>query len=324
MSQTAVPTSRCACGAELAPALLACPACRRLVHGERLRDLAAAATAATDPAVALNLWQQALALLPRDSQQHQTIAGKVTELSRVVEDARAAQAAAQPLGKAIAAAVVFLIKGFFVPVTLGTMALSVAVYWSAMDAWFAVGFVISIYIHEMGHVAVLKRFGLSADPPIFIPGLGAFIRLRSVPADARKDARMGLAGPIWGLGSAVACLALWQATGWAYFSILAKAVALLNLFNLVPIYPIDGGRAFKPFTRVQEGLATLALIAAWAVAWQVTGDWRNLLTLLAVVAAVRQLLVRRRAEGDAVGLWQYIAVVAVLTAIWLLPGPNLL
>jgi Zn-dependent protease len=295
------------------------------MHGDRLRELAQAAGAATDPAVALATWQQALTLLPRDSQQHQSIKQKVADLTRTVEANTAAAERAKPGGMAaaIASSFVFLLKGFFVPITLGTMILSVAVYWSAMGWEFAIGFVVSIYIHEMGHVAALKRYGMAADPPIFIPGLGALIRLKSNPADARHDARMGLAGPIWGLGSAIACLALWQITGLDYFSILAKAVALLNLFNLLPIYPIDGGRGFRAMSRGQQWIGALALIAAWGVSFWLTGNWRELITLLAVVGIIRAATAKTNAAGDAVATWQYVGLVAVLTAIWLIPGPNL-
>ena len=82
------------------------------------------------------------------------------------------------------------------------------VYWTVFGGRFALGFVLSIYIHEMGHVAALMRYGVPATAPLFIPGLGAVIRLRQSFINPREDARVGLAGPIWGCGAALACAAV--------------------------------------------------------------------------------------------------------------------
>jgi len=90
--------------------------------------------------------------------------------------------------------------------------LSASLYWTIWGWKFALGVVLSIYIHEMGHVQALQRYGIKATAPMFIPGLGAVIRLKQYPADAREDARVGLAGPLWGLG-ALAAYVVYRATG---------------------------------------------------------------------------------------------------------------
>ena len=88
---------------------------------------------------------------------------------------------------------------------------------------------------------------------MFIPGLGAIVRLKQYPADPREDARVGLAGPISGLGAAIASYLLFLVTGWEGWAAIAKAGAVLNLFNLMPLGPLDGGRAFRSSTRPHAG-----------------------------------------------------------------------
>src|SRR5437870_5020636 len=93
------------------------------------------------------------------------------------------------------------------------MLLSAGLYWTIWGWKFAFGLVLSIYIHEMGHVQALQRYGIKATAPMFIPGFGAVIRLKQHPADAREDARVGLAGPLRGLRAALAAYAVYRATG---------------------------------------------------------------------------------------------------------------
>src|SRR3989454_12639768 len=81
------------------------------------------------------------------------------------------------------------------------MLLSAGVYWAAWGWKFALGVVLSIYVHEMGHVQALQRYGIKATAPMFIPGVGAVVRLKQYPASPREDARVGLAGPLGGLGA---------------------------------------------------------------------------------------------------------------------------
>ncbi|HSR09007.1 MAG TPA: site-2 protease family protein, partial [Bryobacteraceae bacterium] len=82
--------------------------------------------------------------------------------------------------------------------TLLSMLVSIGFYWAIYGWKFGLGFVLSIYVHEMGHVMALARYGIPASAPMFIPGLGAFVRLKAYPASAGEDARVGLAGPLWG------------------------------------------------------------------------------------------------------------------------------
>lgn len=125
----------------------------------------------------------------------------------------------------------------------GTMLVSLAAY-SFVFGWpFAAGFVALLFVHEMGHVIALRREGIKASPPMFIPFLGAVISARSLGDDALAEARVGLAGPILGSLGAVVCLVLWQTTHHTIYEALAFTGFFLNLFNLLPVVPLDGGRA---------------------------------------------------------------------------------
>jgi len=127
--------------------------------------------------------------------------------------------------------------------TSATMLVSIAAY-SLIWGWsFAAGFVILLLVHEMGHVIQLRREGIEASAPMFIPFFGAFVAAKSMGDDAGAEARVGLAGPVLGSLACLVPLAIWQATGNEYWQALAFVGFFLNLFNLLPVLPLDGGRA---------------------------------------------------------------------------------
>ncbi len=127
--------------------------------------------------------------------------------------------------------------------TAGTMAVSVVAYAAIWGFPFAAGFVVLILVHEMGHVIALRREGIKASAPMFIPFMGAVISARSLGDNALAEARVGLAGPVLGSIGAAACILIWHATGNDMWRALAYTGFLLNLFNLLPVIPLDGGRA---------------------------------------------------------------------------------
>ncbi|MBV8200299.1 MAG: site-2 protease family protein, partial [Acidobacteria bacterium] len=260
----------CVCGTEVAPALLACPSCRRLIHADVLKRVAADADEALrrgEPLEEVAIWRRALTMLPPGSRQAQQVAARIAALEASIgpdpaAGAGAAAGSSSASGKAwgtrgaVGTAVAFLLAkgkllllGLSKAGTLLSMLLAVGVYWTAFGWPFAVLLVLSIYVHEMGHVAALRRLGLPASAPVFIPGLGALIRLRQHPANPRDDARIGLAGPIWGLGAA---LVAWVGflLGWGQvWGAVARFGAWINLFNLLPFWQLDGGRAFHALSR---------------------------------------------------------------------------
>ena len=222
-SSTSIRVQTCAsCGAELAPTLLSCPSCRRLVHADRLKALAEAAeTAERDDNLELGpgfLARGDLALAPwhspaRDDRRANRQAGTpggiepgASPAARPSSDAPTValgngQSASSGWSKGAASGVAgtlalaawkfkflafmvlskgkLLLLGLTKASTFLSMFAMVGVYWTAFGFWFAVGLVLSIYIHEMGHVAALTRYGVPASAPLFIPGLGAVIRLRA-------------------------------------------------------------------------------------------------------------------------------------------------
>ena len=127
--------------------------------------------------------------------------------------------------------------------TSGTMLVSIAAYAWLWGFPFAVGFVVLLFVHEMGHVIHLRREGIKASAPMFIPFLGAVIGARSLGENAVAEARVGLAGPILGSIGSAACILVWHATGNDIWRALAFTGFFLNLFNLLPVVPLDGGRA---------------------------------------------------------------------------------
>ena len=125
----------------------------------------------------------------------------------------------------------------------GTILVSLAAY-ALLWGWpFAAGFIALLFVHEMGHVIALRREGLKSSAPMFIPFLGAVIAARSLGQNALAEARVGLAGPILGSIGAAVCILVWHATGNSLWEALAFTGFFLNLFNLLPVVPLDGGRA---------------------------------------------------------------------------------
>lgn len=206
--------------------------------------------------------------------------------------------------------------------TLATMAASLALYWSLWGWKFAAGLVISIYIHEMGHVYALRRFGIPASAPMFIPGLGAFIRLKHYPTDPVGDARTGLAGPLWGLGAAVGAYLVHLATGWASLAAIAKVGAWINMFNLLPIYPLDGGHGFRALVRWQRGVVAAAMLTCWAAGPFLGLPGQGLLLLVAIVAGIATFTGRLPDRPDHRTLFQFLFLVAALSVCMWIPVPT--
>jgi Zn-dependent protease len=140
-------------------------------------------------------------------------------------------------------AVLVLLPKLKLLTTAGSMLVSIAAYAVIWGFPFAFGFVVLLLVHEMGHVIALRREGIKASAPMFIPFLGAVISSKSLGENALAEARVGLAGPVLGSIGAAVCLLIWHATSNPFWEALAYIGFLLNLFNLLPVVPLDGGRA---------------------------------------------------------------------------------
>jgi Zn-dependent protease len=150
--------------------------------------------------------------------------------------------------------------------TLITMLISVVVYSLFFGPVFAVGFVLLLLVHEMGHYLMAKRLGQSVSAPVFIPLLGAMINMRRQPASVQQEATMALAGPTVGTAASWLCLLVGVGLHSEFWAALGYLGCLLNLFNLIPATPLDGGRVTAAISKWANlvGLGILILYALWA------------------------------------------------------------
>ena len=161
-------------------------------------------------------------------------------------------------------AVLLLLPKIKILTTSGSMLVSIVAYQLIFGWPFAVGFVLLLLVHEMGHVFQLRREGIEASAPMFIPFLGAVVAMKSLPDDAGAEARVGLAGPVLGSLAALVPLGIYFATGEDFWRALAYVGFFINLFNLLPVLPLDGGRAMAALSP-KVWLAGMAALVAMAI-----------------------------------------------------------
>jgi Zn-dependent protease len=329
------------CGVVLAPALLLCPSCKALVHRRELETLAKAAEHASqrgEHAEAMANWRKALDLLPPESKQAARITSAIRELREKLQSGapRPAAPGAAPAppaqtgwkrwGAALSSGLAFalfklkslwllaltgwkpLLVGLTKLGTVWTMLLSLGVYWTLYGWQFALGLVLCIYVHEIGHVVALKRLGIAASSPMFIPGLGAVVRLNQYPIDVDEEAQVGLAGPRWGLGISLVVFAFSRLLHSPMLSAIAHVSAWINLFNLLPIPPLDGGRGFRALANQQRLICAAVLGVVYALTDQ------GFAGIIALVALARGFEKRPKAPGNPRILLEFL-VIATLLAI---------
>jgi Zn-dependent protease len=169
-----------------------------------------------------------------------------------------------------AKALLVLLKGLKLAklaITMGSMFVMIWVEGVRFGWAFGVGFVVLLLIHELGHGVAIKQAGLDAGYPVFIPFFGAFITLKGQIRSPIVEARIALAGPIAGAGASVGCAALYFATHGRLWLALANTGFFLNLFNMTPIPPLDGGRAARVFSR-QAWIVGLVVLVGLFIATQ--------------------------------------------------------
>jgi Zn-dependent protease len=149
---------------------------------------------------------------------------------------------------------------------VGSAFVSVAAYALIWGWQFGLGFVLLLFVHELGHVAVAKYQGLPVSAPVFIPFMGALILMKEMPQNAWREAQVALGGPILGTLGAAACWGLGETMDSDLLVALAYVGFFLNLFNLIPVLPLDGGRAIGAVHPVFWVLGAAVLVAA-AVLW---------------------------------------------------------
>ena len=203
-------------------------------------------------------------------------------------------------------AILFKLKVF---TTAASMLVSIAAYAWIWGLPFAIGFVLLIFVHELGHVIELRRQGVPASAPLFIPFLGAVIGMKQLPDDAWKEAKVALAGPILGsVGAAVFWVAA-EANGSELLMALAFVGFFLNLFNLIPVVPLDGGRAVGALHPAIWLLGLLMMVGLAVVS-------PNPILIIIVILGALELWRRWRERGEKaeyyrLEVWQRVAVAVV-------------
>jgi Zn-dependent protease len=285
---------------------------------KELAGLADAAAQSGDLAAAREHWTTALGLLPAHSQQHGAIQARIAELTRRERDSpgasppddkpwwRRGAAGLVTIAVLLATKLKFLLLGLTKASTFVSMFAFFGVYWSIYGWPLALGLALSIYVHEMGHVAMLRRLGINAGAPMFIPGVGAVVMLKQHVTDPLTDAMIGLAGPVWGLGAALAALVAYFATHAPIWLAIAQLTGFLNLFNLIPIWQLDGSRGFHVLSRGERWTVVFAV----AVALMLTEQ--RLLFVIGAVAVWRALQ-REAGPGDSRALATFVGLVLALS-----------
>jgi Zn-dependent protease len=308
------------CAIELAPSLLACPACHTLVHRDRLGELARdaeSADAVGEPERALELWRSALVLLPPNSRQHAAVAEKIDAAVRasqtIAKQRRAGRGILGTLGAVLIALLTkakLLLLGITKLGAFTSILLSFGIYWSAWGWRYAAAILGAIYIHEIGHVAALHKRGMAASAPMFVPGFGAFVRMHEhAKATPSEDARVGLAGPIWGLGAAAIAIALYAWTRSPFWLAVGQTVGQLTLLNLTPVWQLDGSRGFHPMSRMQKWLVVVVTGLAFAFARE------GMLVLVGLAALWRAIEKQPERKPDWIAFAQYVALLVAGVAL---------
>jgi Zn-dependent protease len=265
------------CSSELAPGALVCPKCHALVHSEQLDRLASEAKTLEskgDLRQARERWLMGLPLLPPNSRQAAWIQQQARSLDVVADRVQPPPPSenkwAQRLGP-VGPIAILMAKGKFVLTALFKLKFLLSfvaffsLYWTIYGASFGIGFAVLILIHEMGHYLDIKRRGLPADMPVFLPGFGAYVRWRALGVPLETRAAISLAGPFAGFLASVACFILWWQTGNALWAALARAGAVLNVLNLIPVWVLDGGQAALALSKMERVALLTACLALWLV-----------------------------------------------------------
>jgi Zn-dependent protease len=207
--------------------------------------------------------------------------------------------------------------------SLGSMFLSVWLYAQLFGGWkIGIVFVLMILVHELGHYFTWRNYGVKASLPMFIPGFGAFVSAPNTGTPAQNTAA-AMAGPLFGIVAAAVCWGYGIATGERFWLGCAYIGFFLNLFNLIPTPPFDGG-AIAGAIDARLWILGVVLIGLWVVFFA-RGGFGIILVLVLAFTAVPRVLALVRGQIDphgsglvpiqrAVTLGAYVVLVAVAVA----------
>jgi Zn-dependent protease len=330
------------CNSELPLGSLACPQCYALIYSDRLDQLARDARALEVKgsfSQARELWAYSLTLLPQDSKQ----ATWVHDRLRALEAAQSTQSAdlaptpgapqakqekppppnwvkkLGPLGPfallllKLKTVLLFAFKLKF----LFSFLFFIALYVSIFGWRYGLGISVCILIHEMGHFIDIKRRGLPAEMPVFLPGFGAYVRWTGLGVTRRQIAQISLAGPLAGWIAAAVCFLLYAQTRDPIWAALARTGAVLNILNLIPIWVLDGGQA----AGVLSALDRAALLAASLGLWFYTGEG---IFFFVAAGFTWRLFTKDKPQQSDLGTLAYYGALLIALAVILHAAPNML
>jgi Zn-dependent protease len=304
-----------------------------LVHADELQrrsEEAKALEAKGELRAAGERWLECVPLLPRASKQADWIKEHIKELNRQADTAGIPQLEAPPpenkwgrklaplgpIAVLLAKSKALLTVVFKLNFLLSLVAF-IGVYWALYGPQFGIGFALLILVHEMGHFIEIKRLGLPADMPVFLPGLGAYVRWRALGVSLETRAAVSLAGPLAGCIGSLVCVLVWWKTGNGLWAALARANAWLNVMNLIPIWVLDGGQAALALSRVERVVLLTGSLVLWAVLRE------NIFIILAVGAAWRVFTKDAPAKASPFTTAYFVGVLTALGLVMrFLPGPR--
>ena len=345
------------CGADLPLESLACPACHALVHSVRLdqltRDARALETRRLLPQ-ARELWATSLTLLPQDSKQAAWVRERMEALDTLQAQAQAAPngspanpnnpaaTGTPPVQGTPAKPTPNWVKklGPFGPVALLLLKLkgvlfallklkflfsfgTFIVLYVALFGWrYGLGIAASILIHEMGHYIDIRRRGLPAEMPVFLPGLGAYVRWNALGVTRSQIAQISLAGPLAGWIAAAICFLIYTYTQDPLWAALARTGAVLNTLNLIPVWVLDGGTA----TYSLDAIGRAALLLTALALWGYTGEG---FFLFVAAGFAWRIFTALKARSDSPqqndwGAWAYYAALLIALGVLFHAVPNTL
>jgi Zn-dependent protease len=314
------------CSADLEPGALECERCHALVHTGELESLATQAKtleAKGDLRHAREQWLMGLPLLPPQSAQAQWIRDHARTLDLKADEAETPKPENQwakklgPLGPIaiLLAKGKTLLAAVFKLKFLLSLAAFIGLYWTLYGARFGIGFALLILIHEMGHFIDIKRRGLPAEMPVFLPGFGAYVRWQALGVSLETRAAISLAGPLAGWIASVVCALFWLHTGDNLWAALARAGAWLNILNLAPVWVLDGGQAALALDKVERMILLTVCLALW---W-LLGE--NVFFLVALGAGWRLFTKDLPPHPSRVTTVYFVAVLSALGLVmWWLPA----
>jgi Zn-dependent protease len=334
------------CGFGLPLGALTCPQCQGLVYKRELDSLAREARAHESNgefAQAREVWNQSLGLLPPGSKQAEWVHERIRALESsgstngTALDAQSAKPATAGQGQTAQGQTRGWVKklGPFGPFVLLLLKFKtvfllifklkflfsflffIALYVSVFGWRYGLGISACILIHEMGHFIDIKRRGLPAEMPVFLPGFGAYVRWSALGVTRRQIAQISLAGPLAGWIAAAVCYLVYAQTGDPLWAALARTGAVLNVLNLIPIWVLDGGQAVGVLGAVERA----ALLALSLGLWYYTGE--GIFFFVAAGAAWR-LFPKDKPEQSDWSTWAYYAALLIALAVILRAAPNTL